>query len=334
MASALYTAMPMCLAQADNRVQAMVAGVETKTQNGYTSVWNLLYRFVLGFNPTNTVDKPTWDGEGGNVIQYAAAFDLYFRLSSKRGSRHNDLNRSILFLKGIMARNLLKIVEPLIIAVKSTGKIDDDGDLPDGYLPQYLRVKELAQKIAECCKVKPFDQDLGSRPWVYNLGHDKDASSPASDSEDDGSQYAEPTNGYMQGYVVPTIAQAHHPNGQPGRGMPNRTYSRKPDPSQRMRPDQPWIICDACGKKGHSANTCDFLAMSIFLEKYLKNGIATKETMAEAERRWVDHWAHQDDPPGRTPSKVYQAFVEHSGLTLDQMEAEMDWLCWLATSKE
>jgi hypothetical protein len=142
MASVLCTVMPMCLAQADNRVQAMVAGIKTKTQNGYTIVWNFLYRFVPGFNPTNTANKPTWDGEGGDVIQHAAAVDLYFRLSSKRGSRHNDLNKSILFLKWITARNLLKIVEPLIIAVESTqGKIDDDGDLPDGYLPHYLRVK-------------------------------------------------------------------------------------------------------------------------------------------------------------------------------------------------
>ncbi len=210
MASALCTAMPVCLAQADNRVQAMVAGVETKMQNGYTIVWNLLYRFVPGFNPTNTVNKPTWDGEGGDVIQYAAAFDLYFRLSSKQGSRHNDLNKSILFLKGIMACNLLKIVEPLIFAVKSTqGKINDDSDLPDGYPLHYLPVKELAQKIAECCKVEPFDRDLGSRPWVYNLRYDEDTSSLALDSEDDGSGYTEPINGHMQGYVVPTIAQAH-----------------------------------------------------------------------------------------------------------------------------
>jgi hypothetical protein len=76
------------------------------------------------------------------MIQYAAAFNLYFRLSSKRGSCHNDLNKSILFLKGITVCNLLKIVEPFIIAVKSTqGKIDDDNDFPDGYLPHYLRVE-------------------------------------------------------------------------------------------------------------------------------------------------------------------------------------------------
>jgi hypothetical protein len=155
--------MPMCLAQADSHVQAMIAGVETKMQNEYEILWHLLYRYVLGFNPTNTVDKPTWDGKGGDVTQYAAAFDLYFRLSSKRGSRHNDLNKSILFLKGITARNLSKIVKPLIIAIESTqGTIDNDGGLPDGYLPHYLRVDELTQKIAECCKVEPFDWELGS----------------------------------------------------------------------------------------------------------------------------------------------------------------------------
>jgi hypothetical protein len=31
MQSALCTALPLCLAQADNRVQAMIAGVKTKT---------------------------------------------------------------------------------------------------------------------------------------------------------------------------------------------------------------------------------------------------------------------------------------------------------------
>jgi hypothetical protein len=43
MASALCTAMPICLAQAGSCVQAMIAGVKIKTRNGYTIVWNLLY---------------------------------------------------------------------------------------------------------------------------------------------------------------------------------------------------------------------------------------------------------------------------------------------------
>jgi hypothetical protein len=233
MQSALCTALPMCLARADSRVLAMIAGIETKSQNGYKIIWNLLYRFVPGFNPTNTINKPTWDGEGGNVIKYAAAFDLYFRLSSKRGNCQHGVNKSILFLKGITARNLSKIVEPLIITIESTqNKLDNDGGYCVGYLPPYLRIDKLAQKIAEQCKVEPFDQDLGGRPRVHNFSYEMDATSPASDSEDNTERYAEPINGHMQGYLVPTIGQACWPNGLPGRRMPNTTYTRKPDPAR------------------------------------------------------------------------------------------------------
>ncbi len=54
------------------------------------------------------------------MIQYAAAFDLYFWHCTKRGRSHTQFNKLILFLKGITARHLMKIVEPLIIAIKGT----------------------------------------------------------------------------------------------------------------------------------------------------------------------------------------------------------------------
>jgi hypothetical protein len=201
------------------------------------------------------------------VIRYAAAFDLYFWLSSKQGNRQTDIKQLILFLKGITACNLSWIVEPLIIAVESTqSKIDDNGGYYNGYLPHYLWIDKLAQKIAEQCKVEPFDRDLGGRPRIQNFMSDINATAPALDSEDDATRYAEPIDGHMQGYLVPMIPQACQPNGQPGRWMPNTMYTRKPDPARRMRPDQPRVICDACGKKGHSTNTCDFLLMSVFLQ--------------------------------------------------------------------
>ena len=334
MASALCTAMPICLDKADGRVRAMVSSVETKTRNGYEIVWHLLFRYVPGFDPTKTVDKPRWDTYEGDVIQYAAAFDLYFRLSAKRGNTHSQFNRSILFLKGITARNLMKIVEPLIIAIESMQRDEDasEGGLPIGYLPYHLRVDELAQKIADRCKVEPFDRELGGRPRVHNFTFGDTTSQPPSDSDDD--HFAEPIDGHMQGYNVPTVAQARKPNGHPGRRMPNTTYSRKPDPTRRMRPDLPRVLCDACGKKGHSANTCDFLAMSVFLQRYLKNGIATKDTIAAAESRWIERWKDNGGTPTTTPSKVYTMYAANSGLTLEQMEDEMDWLCWPTTPAE
>jgi hypothetical protein len=179
----------------------------------------------------------------------------------------------------------MKIVEPLIIAIKGTqSNLDDDGGLRIGYLSHHLHVGELAQKIAEHCRVEPFDRDLGGRPRIHTFMYGDDPSSPANDSDKDTLRYAEPLDSHMQGYLVPTIAQACWPNGQPGRRMPNTTYLHKPDPTRCMHPNQPCIICEACGKKGHSANTCDFLAMSVVLQRYLKNGIVTKDTIADAER--------------------------------------------------
>jgi len=52
--------MPIYLDKADGRVLAMVSGAETKTRNGYEIVWNLLFQYVPGFDPTKTVDKPRW----------------------------------------------------------------------------------------------------------------------------------------------------------------------------------------------------------------------------------------------------------------------------------
>ena len=334
MASALCTAMPICLDKADGRVRGMVSGVETEMRNGYKIVWNLLFRYVPGFDPTKTVDKPRWDLHEGNVIQYAAAFDLNFLLSAKHGNTHSQFNKSILFLKGITARNLMKIVEPLIITNEGM-QVDDntsDGGLPIGYLPYHLRIDELAQKIADRCKVEPFDRILGGRPRVHNLMFGDNSPHPPSDLGDE--HYAEPLDGHMQGYNVPTVAQARKPNGQPGHHMPNTTYSRKPDPTHRMHPDLPRVLCDACGKKGHSANTCDFLAMSVFLQRYLKNGIATKDTIAAAESSWIDCLKDNGRTPTTMPSKVYTMYAANSGLTLDQMEDKMDWLCWHTTPEE
>jgi hypothetical protein len=313
----------------------MIADVEMRTRNGYEIVWNLLYRFVPGFDPTKTIDRPSWDDHDGDVIQYAAAFDLYFRLSAKRGENHNQFTRSILFLKGVTARNLMKIVEPLLIAIEGTqSDFDNIGGTQIGFLPYHLHVNALAQRIAERCKTEPFNQDLGARPRVHNLSYGNKIDNTVEDTDRDASRYVEPLNGHLQGYVVPTIAQAWRPNGLPGRRMPNTSYSRKPDPTRGMHPNQPRATCDACGKTGHIANMCNFLAMLVFLQRYPKNGIAMKDTIADAERRWVDRWKDRGGSPGTTPAKVYAAFTEHSRLTFEQIEDEIDWLCWPATSME
>ena len=333
MASALCTVMSVCLENGDSRVKAMVASVETKSRNGYEIIYRLFCRYVPGFDPARTVDRPSWDDYEGDVMKYADAYDLYFRLSAKSGGYHTAFHRSVLFLKGITSPALMKVVEPLLIAVESH-KPDENAFEGEwiGMLPFHLQVDELAQKIVERSKVEPFDRDLARRGHRINrfAADYGTESSPLSDDDDT----PESIEGHMQGYVVPTIAQARRPNGLPGRRMPNTSYTRKPDPLRRLRPDGPRLTCQACGKAGHVANTCDFLAMSVFLQRYLKNGIGTKASIEDAEKRWLDRWKERGGNPVSTPSKVYQVYAEHSGLDLDQMEDEIDWLCWPVDTRD
>ncbi len=140
----------------------------------------------------------------------------------------------------------MKIVEPLLIAIEGTqSDFNNIGGMQIGFLPYHLRVNALAQWIAERCKTEPFDQDLGARPQVHNLSYGDEFANTAEDTDGDALRYAEPLSGHLQGYVVPTIAQARHPDGLPGRRMPNTSYSRRPDPTRCMHPDQPRVTCNA-----------------------------------------------------------------------------------------
>jgi hypothetical protein len=228
MANALCTVMSICLESADSCLKALVSSMEAKSRNGYVIVWKLLCRYVPGFNPAKTIE-PRWENYDSNVIHYAAGFDLYFRLCAKRGNHHSQYHRSILFLQGIIARHLMKVVKPLLIAIESQQPDENKATSWIGYLPPHLRANELAQKLAKRSKVNPYDCDLNGRPRINYTGHGSPThiASTASDDDDANStsSNAEPVHGHMQGYTVPMVKQARHPNGLPGCCMPNTTYS-------------------------------------------------------------------------------------------------------------
>jgi hypothetical protein len=143
----------------------------SKPHNGYVIVWKLLCHYVPGFNPAKTIDKPCWEDYNGNVIHYAVGFNLYFRLCAKRLNCHSQYHRLILFLQGITAHHLMKVVEPLLITVKSQQPDEIKATSWVSYLPPHHCIDELAQKLAEHSKVDPYDRDLGGRPRINYTGH-------------------------------------------------------------------------------------------------------------------------------------------------------------------
>jgi hypothetical protein len=229
MANALCTVMSICLESADSRLKALVPGVEAKSRNGYVIVWKLLCCYVPGFDLAKTIDKPCWEDYDSNVIHYVAGFDLYFRLCAKRRNYHSQYHPLILFLQGITARHLMKVVRPLLIVVESQQPDKNETTSWIGYLPPHLRVDELAQKLAEHSNVDPYDHDLQGQPRINYTGHSNPThiASTASDDEDKDSKSptAKPIHGHMQGYTVSTVKQAHCHNGLPGRRMPNTMYA-------------------------------------------------------------------------------------------------------------
>ena len=101
------------------------------------------------------------------------------------------------------------------------------------------------------------------------------------------------------------------------------------DPTRRRVPDAPTYTCKACGRRGHKAATCDFLAQSVFLQKYLAKGHVHSADIEAAEARWLDRWSSKGGNPGAlTPKKVLLAYTAKYGHPLEQLEDEIDWNCW------
>jgi hypothetical protein len=81
--------------------------------------------------------------------------------------------------------------------------------------------------------------------------------------------------------------------------------------------------CSACGRFGHKAVQFDHLAMIIFLSWYVKSIDA--DAVTAVEERWIEKnkkWLGSDAKP---PLKVVASYLGASGLTVNQVDAEIDW---------
>lgn len=322
MASALCSVLQVCLVNASTRVLTMAATVESRTRNGYDILWRFLRLYVPGFDPSKLVERPSWGAMDGDVITFATAFDLYFRLTEKNGHYHSDVVKSTLFLKGITEPAMMKVVEPLLIAVESAAS----ASAGVGTLPRRLCFDELAVKISERMVVEPTDSRVlaltGALPpptSVLSLG----GATEPDDEDDSGPQLFAVSQGGRSNSEGSRKSGFDRSAGRLPSGL-----TRRPDPTNRIRSPVADSICEACGKRGHIASTCDYLAMSVFTRKFIRQGKLTEDLARDLEKRWLDRWSTKGGKPHTTPSKVYAAVSEMYGLSLDQLDAGIDWRCW------
>lgn len=324
MASALCTVLALLLDGAPSRVTMMVRTTE-KSHNGYDILWRLLGLYVPGFDDTRTIDRPLWSASNGDAIDFADAFDLYFRLCAKANLFYSDLTRSRLFLEGITDPSLKAIVDAFLVALDTEppylGK--------EGQLPPKLCMPELAITINR--RTAPDDTQHQIGPFyaparINNLAHPTRA---LNNDDDDLSVASNP--GHIQGYRVYAMARspsATNPSNTHG-DSPRKGYPRTTDPSRRRSPETQTVSCKACGRPGHTASTCHFLAQSVFMQKYLARGHVNSAEIDAAEKNWLETWKSKGGNPGKhTPRSVHAAYVSKYGFSQEQLEDEIDWNCW------
>ena len=123
------------------------------------------------------------------------------------------------------------------------------------------------------------------------------------------------------------------PLQDPHQGQPNRVRFQQqapkniPNPARTRRPFVN-TQCPACGKVGHTMQTCDMLAMAISLKRYMANQVSA-EMMTKIEKDWISkHRECLQQMDARTPRQVLRAFADDNDLTVADIDSQMDWTVW------
>jgi hypothetical protein len=106
---------------------------------------------------------------------------------------------------------------------------------------------------------------------------------------------------------------------QPPKSIPNPARTRRPFVNTQ---------CPACGKVGHTMQTCDMLAMAISLKRYMRHQVSAK-MMSKIETEWLSkHQERLQQIDARTPRQVLRAFADGNDLTVADIDSQIDWNTW------
>ena len=108
---------------------------------------------------------------------------------------------------------------------------------------------------------------------------------------------------------------------------PHHGPGRLARPDRNRRPYMKDEQCAACRHVGHVAKLCDMLATAICLEKYMKKDLSPS-LRDQIEKEWLDRWKEKLENPVRTPRQVLRSYVDDLGISVTELDAEMEWDCW------
>jgi hypothetical protein len=74
------------------------------------------------------------------------------------------------------------------------------------------------------------------------------------------------------------------------------------------------------------------LTQALFLTKYMKHSL-NDTTWGKIKQAWLDCWRAQLGKPSRTPRTVMRAYLDSMDMTMEDLDAQMSWECWLEDDK-
>ena len=152
----------------------------------------------------------------------------------------------------------------------------------------------------------------------------RDDGTDSDESVDDGSE-----DGHIQGFRVLVNRLDSAPADK-------RQGPRYPDPakSHRRREKRPFFDgrCNACGRYGHQATQCDFLAMFSYMKENWTN--KDPKVAKELERNWTERNSRYLDNERRTPTRVSMAYCYNCDVPPEALKDEIDWSFFSGTAPE
>lgn len=281
-------------------------------RNGYELLWRLGTQVCPVWDVSEPPTKPNW---GDDIWRYAAKWKLWRNLCRHQGSPVSQHELSRQFLLGLRRIPVYhSTADSRFVFLTQTPPVDPgDGTAPPEWpVPPGWSVDELAAELSNGVGTVTDDMALPTprqAPLVHRLiGHTSDPGSagpalgerllvnrfegntPESDGPHGGDRARDRRRDGDEGARTRRLPR------------PNARRSRLRKQPLHRHP------CEACGKFGHPAERCIFLAMYLYVKRYATNG-DNQDTVDKCLQNWVERnreWLG-DEPEKRMNAAIITA---------------------------
>ena len=320
------------LPSSDRSVRAQIRLVNGTTNNAYDLLWKLATVTVPIFDLTLPVVLPVFDT---CIFQFAEQYSLHNQLLRHRRNAMSDYDLIHSFLINLSSPRFRSMAASRVTTLEHMESIRDATGATTS-LPSSWSLDAIAADMDRKCPLITSDMGLRRsttprrRPYVpRRVNRFTSVEPPPDTSTSDGDSTDDNPEGHIQGYsAVVRRAMVDQPE--------QKRTPRYPDPAhtRRRRERAPFFEgqCRACGRYGHKAVHCDFLAMFVWMQEYWKN--KDPKEIKEVERRWTERNAKFLENEKRSPTRISMAYCYDCDVKPEELRDQLDWEYFSGTAPE